>query len=348
MTEQRKRLAKTLVGVTLLLLVFALPWILRAGLGGGKAIYWTHNFILIAIMILATCSMRAIFRTGEMSLGTAGFMLLGGYGAALLTTKLGLSPWLTILLGGLFAAAVAAAVAYPFFRVKGIYFVICTLLLGFVFLYIAGWGKELTGGWQGMQFYDISPEISVGSHTLTFGMKTNIEYFYLAVIVVGLCLFVLYRMEHSRVGLVWKSIREADELAKSVGVNIMAQKIFIFVVACFFTGLAGGLYAFHVHALSPTSTPANIFHFFTSVYCLMYMVVGGAESFYGPIIGTTLFMVLREVGRELDEYWPLIAGVVLILIVFFMPKGLVALGEYVPAWYRKSRGLFRRKAPSPT
>jgi branched-chain amino acid transport system permease protein len=325
------------------LLVLALPWILRAGLGGGKAIYWTHILILIAIMILATSSMRAIYRTGEMSLGTAGFLLLGAYSSALLSIRLGLSPWLTMLLGGLFAAAVAALVAYPFFRVKGIYFVICTLLLGFVFLYMAGYLDWLTGGFQGLTF-TVTPELTIGSHTLVFGTKTNIEYFYLAVIVVGLCLFVLYRMEHSRVGLVWKSIREADELAKSVGVNIMAQKIFIFVVACFFTGLAGGLYAFHVHALSPTSTPANIFHFFTSVYCLMYMVVGGAESFYGPIIGTTLFMVVREIARPLDAYWPLIAGAIMILVVFFMPKGLVAIGEYVPAWYGRLRGFFRRRA----
>ena len=156
----------------------------------------------------------------------------------------------------------------------------------------------------------------------------------------------MYRMEHSRVGMVWKSIREADVLAKSVGVNIMAHKIFIFVVACFFIGIAGGLFAFHVHALSPTSTPANIFHFFTSVYCLMYMVVGGANSFYGPILGTSLFMVLRELGRAVGEYWPMIAGAVLILVVFFMPKGLVATGEYLPVWYRKLRGLFKGKTPS--
>ena len=347
MTDHRMRLTKTLVGVALFLLVFALPWILRAAMPTGKATYWTHILVLVTIMILATSSMRAIFRTGEMSLGTAGFMLLGGYASALLSTKLGLSPWLTIFLGGLFAAAIAAAVAYPFFRVKGVYFVICTLLLGFVFLYIAGYLKEFTGGWSGIQFYDITPQITIGSHTLKFGTKTNIEYFYLAVIVVSLCLFVLYRMEHSRVGLVWNSIREADDLAKSVGVNIMAHKVFIFVVACFFTGIAGGLYGFHVHALSPTSTPANWFHFFTSVYCLLYMVVGGSGSFWGPVIGTSLFMVVREIARPLDAYWPLIAGAVLILIVFFMPKGLVALPEYVPAWYGKLRGLFRRRVPSP-
>jgi branched-chain amino acid transport system permease protein len=335
----RGRLTKTLVMVILLALVLVLPLIVRN-------VYWRHIFILIAIMILATSSMRAIYRTGEVSLGTAGFMLLGGYSSALLSLKLGLSPWITMPLGGLFAAAVAAAVGYPFFRMKGIYFVITTLLLNFVFLYIAGYLDKLTGGWQGLQFFSLSPEITIGPLTITFTTQTNIEYYYLAIIIVGLCLFVLYRMEHSRVGLVWDSIREADNLAQSVGVNIMAQKIFIFVVACFFTGLAGALYAFHVHALSPTSTPANVFHFFTSVYCLLYMVVGGADSFFGPVIGTTLLMLTSELSRPLQSYRPLVYGAILILVVFFMPKGLISLREYFPAWYRKLRGRFRGKTLS--
>jgi branched-chain amino acid transport system permease protein len=339
MTRQALKLTKASVFAAVGLLILALPWILRSAVKG--PVYWTHVLILIAIFILMTSSMRAIYRTGEVSLGVSGFMLLGGYGAALLSAKAGLSPWLTIFLGALLAAAIAALVAYPFFRVKGVYFVIATLLLAFVFLYLAGYFQSLTGGWQGFQFFKITPQITIGSHTLAFTTKTNIEYYYLTVVVVSICLFILYRMEHARVGLIWTSIREADNLAQSVGVNVMAQKILIFVVSCFFTGLAGGLYAFHVHALSPTSTPANVFHFFTSVYCLLYMVVGGTESFYGPILGTTLFMLVREWARPLQDWWPLVAGGLLILIVFFMPKGLVAAPEYLSAWYRKLRGLFR-------
>jgi branched-chain amino acid transport system permease protein len=327
----------------LLLLVFSLPWIL--GLFSG-AVYWRDVFIRIAIFILATSSMRAIFLTGEVSLGTSGFMLLGGYSSALLAAKLGLSPWLTMLIGGLFSAAVAATVAYPFFRIKGIYFVISTLLLAYVFLYLAGWLENLTGGWQGFRFFEISPQLTIGSLTIAFTTKTNIEYYYLTMIVVGFCLFILYRMERSRIGLVWGSIKEADNLAQSVGVNIMAQKIFIFVVACFFSGLAGALFAFHMHALSPTSTPANVFHFFTSVYCLLYMVVGGVDSFFGPMIGTTLLLLISELTRGIQEYKPLVYGGVLILIVFFMPQGLIGLGDYFTILYRKLFGRFRRRVSS--
>ena len=334
----REKLVKRLVAVVILLLVCLLPVIVRND-------YWTHVFIIIAVMMLATAGMRAINRTGEISMGTAGFMLLGAYSSALLTKNLGLSFWIAMPVGGLFSAAVAAAIGYPFFRVKGIYFAICTLLTGFVLLYVAGYMNTLTGGWQGLVF-DFSPNpITIpGVGKLTF--DTDIRYYYLAIIIVGFGLFVLYRMEHSRVGLVWGSIKEADTLAEAVGVNIMAQKIFIFVVACFFAGIAGALYAFYVHALSPSTTPANIFSFFTSVYAILYMVVGGESSFFGPIIGTALFMLIPEFSRGLQMYRPLVYGALLILVVFFMPQGLIGLRDYLPLWYRKLGGRSGGTAPS--
>ena len=333
----REKLVKNLVMVIVLVLVCFLPLIVQND-------YWIHVLILIAIMILVTASMRAIFRTGEISIGTSGFMLLGAYSSALLTKNLGLSVWLTLLMGGLFAAAVALAVGYPFFRIKGVYFSITTLLLAQVFQYTAGYLKELTGGWDGLRFIPPPNPITIpGITTLQF--ETDISYYYLAIIIVGLSLFILYRMERSRVGLVWGSIREADNLAQSVGVNIMAQKIFVFVVACFFTGIAGALYAFYVRALSPATQPGNIFSVFTAIYAILYMVVGGEASFFGPIIGTTLFMLIPEFSRQLQQYRPLVYGALLILIVFFMPQGLVGLSDYFTIWYRKLLGRFRREVP---
>jgi branched-chain amino acid transport system permease protein len=298
--------------------------------------YWIHVLVLIVIMILAAASMRAINRTGEMSLGTAGFMLLGAYSSALLAKKLGLSFWLVLPVGGLFAAFVALAVGYPFFRVKGVYFSISTLLLATVFQYVTGYLKNLTGGWDGVRFIPSPDPISIAGMTLKF--DTDMSYYYLAVIIVGLCLYVLYRMEHSRIGLVWGAIKEADYLAQATGVNIMAHKIFVFVVACFFTGIAGGLYAFYQQAISPATNPGNLFSIFTSIYCVLYMVVGGEASFFGPIIGTALFMLIPEFSRPLQMYRPLVYGTVLILIVFFMPKGLIGLGGYLRLWYGKLFG----------
>jgi branched-chain amino acid transport system permease protein len=122
----------------------------------------------------------------------------------------------------------------------------------------------------------------------------------------------------------------------------MAHKIFVFVVACFFTGIAGGLYAFYQQAISPATNPGNLFSIFTSIYCVLYMVVGGEASFFGPIIGTTLFMLIPEFSRPLQMYRPLVYGAVLILIVFFMPKGLIGLGGYSRLWFEK---LFGKRVP---
>ena len=334
----RAKLIKTLIAVVVLVLVCLLPFIVRNE-------YWTHVFIIIALMMLATAGMRAINRTGEISIGTAGFLLMGAYSSALLSKDVGLSFWITMPAGGLFAAAVAAAIGYPFFRVKGIYFAICTLLTGFVLLYLAGYLNTLTGGWQGFVF-DLSPNpITIpGIGTLTF--DTDISYYYLAIVIVGFGLLVLYRMEHSRVGLTWGAIKEADNLAQSVGINIMAHKIFIFVVACFFTGVAGALYAFYVHAISPSTTPGNIFSFFTSVYAILYMVVGGESNFFGTLMGVALFMLIPEFARGLQAYRPLVYGALLIVVVFFMPRGLISLGDYFALWHRKLSGRSRSTAPS--
>jgi branched-chain amino acid transport system permease protein len=307
--------------------------------------YWIHVLVLITIMILAAASMRVINRTGEMSLGTAGFMLLGAYASALLAKKLGLSFWLAMPVGGLFAASVALAVGYPFFRVKGVYFSISTLLLATVFQYVTGYLKNLTGGWDGVRFIPSPDPITVpGIATLKF--DTDTSYYYLAIVIVGLCLYVLYRMERSRIGLVWGSIKEADNLAQSIGVNIMAHKIFVFVVGCFFTGIAGALYAFYQQAVSPATNPGNVFSVFTSIYCVLYMVVGGEASFFGPIIGTTLFMLIPEFSRPLQMYRPMVYGAVLILIVFFMPKGFIGLGGYFQTAYGNLFGRSRGKVPS--
>jgi branched-chain amino acid transport system permease protein len=330
----RNKSIKRLCTLIVLVIVCLLPQIVRND-------YWIHVLVLITIMILAAASMRAINRTGEMSLGTAGFMLLGAYSSALLAKKLGLSFWLVLPVGGVFAAFVALAVGYPFFRVKGVYFSISTLLLATVFQYVTGYLKNLTGGWDGVRFIPSPNPITIPGIT-TIKFDTDISYYYLAIVIVGLCLYVLYRMERSRIGLVWGSIKEADYLAQSIGVNIMAHKIFVFVVACFFTGIAGGLYAFYQQAISPATNPGNLFSIFTSIYCVLYMVVGGEASFFGPIIGTTLFMLIPEFSRPLQMYRPLVYGAVLILIVFFMPKGLIGLGTYSRLWYRK---LFGEKIP---
>jgi branched-chain amino acid transport system permease protein len=317
----KKQLSKNLSIVALIVFLCLVPVIIKSN-------YWLHVFIIIAINILVAVSLRTIFLTGEVCLGIAGFMLLGGYASALLTLKAGLSFWVAMPLGGLFAAAVALVLGYPFFRVRGIYFAILTLVIAVIFQYVAGYWDSLTTGWHGLTNIPFPDPITLPLiGTITF--DTHVAYYYLSFVIIGLSLLILYRMEQSRIGTVWGAIKESDGLAQSVGINIIWHKIFIFSIACFFSGIAGSLFAHYVHALSPANNPGNQFAIWTSLYAIVYMVVGGEASFAGPIIGAALLMIIPELARPLQEFRPLVNGGVMILIVFFMPGGLTRLPDII-------------------
>jgi len=330
----RRQLSKNLGIVVFLVLLCLVPLFV-------KAVYWIHVLIFVALNVLVAVGLRTISRVGEISLGTAGFMLIGGYTSALLAMKVGLSVWITLPLGGLFAAAVSIAVGYPFFRLKGVYFLILTLFVSEIFRVIAAYWSDMTGGLDGLRGIPPPGPITIpGIATISF--DNEVAYYYLVLVIVVLGLFILYRMEHARIGLVWGAIREADNLAQSVGINIMLHKIFIFSVACFFTGIVGGLYAHYLLAISPTGSPGNIFAVFTSIYIVMYVVVGGTGSFAGPIIGAILLTIVPEMARPLKELRPFVFGGILIVFMFFLRKGLVGLGDYFPIWYRKVLGRLRK------
>jgi branched-chain amino acid transport system permease protein len=334
----KDKMPRNIAFIAGIVFVLALPLIVQNE-------YWIHVFVIIAITILMTACLRTLFQIGEMSLGTAGFMLIGAYTSALLNKYTGISFWVCLPAGGLASAAIAALVGYPFFRVKGAYFVILTLLLAQVFQQLTGYAKEQTGGWDGVRHIPPPDPIAIpGLPPITF--DTDLNYYYFAIVIIAVCLFILYRMQHSRVGLVWGSIRESDFFAQSLGVNIMAQKIFIFVVISFFVGIAGGLYAFYVRALSPATNPGNIFSITASVYLILYMVIGGEGSFLGPILGTALLVLVPEFARGMSVYRPLVSGALMIIIVFFFPKGLVGLAEYVPIWYTSIRNRLKKKVPA--
>jgi branched-chain amino acid transport system permease protein len=220
------------------------------------------------------------------------------------------------------AAGVALIIGYPFMRAKGIYFAILTIMLAEIFRLIM-WYWEYAGASSGLK--DIPPPESINILNMTLSFSDKVTYYYLVLIVVIISLFILYRIERSWFGLMWSSINEADDLAKAVGINIMRQKIFIFVIVSFFMGIAGALYAHYMKSLSPYGTPGSPFGTTASIYTLIYVVVGGAANFAGPIVGATIFTLIPEMVRGLKEYLPLVFGGLLIFIVFVMPGGITGI-----------------------
>ena len=289
-------------------------------------IYWTSVLTMIVINSLMTASLRTIFIIGEFSLGHVGFMCLGAYGSALLTLKAGLPFALTLPIAGLMAGLVAFVLGYPFMRVKGIYFVILTLVTSESIRLLAFNWRSLTGGIDGLIGFPGAGVLSIpGLGRVDFDGFT--EYYYLALTVVCVSLFILYRLEKSKLGFTWLAIREADKMAGAVGVNVLRYKVIAFSVACFFAGLGGALFAHFERALGALGTA--FFGVMTTIYLLIYMVVGGKSKFAGPIIGAMVLSLVSEFTRPLEEYQPMIIGAIAIAVVMIIPEGIVSIPEKI-------------------
>lgn len=308
--------------IAALLIAIAAPPILAS-------IYWTSVLTMIVINSLMTASLRTIYIIGEFSLGHVGFMCLGAYTSALLAEKAGLPFVLTLPAAGLISGLLAFALGYPFMRVKGIYFVILTLVTSESLRLLAFNWRSLTGGLDGLIGFPGAGVLSIpGLGRIDFSGFA--EYYYLTLIVVCVSLFILYCLEKSKLGFTWLAIRDADKMAGSLGVNVLRYKVICFSVSCFFAGLGGGLFAHFERALGPNATA--FFGVMTTIYFLIYMVVGGKSRFAGPILGAVVLSLISEFTRPVEEYQSMVIGAIAIGMVMIIPDGLVSIPEKVRKW----------------
>ncbi len=284
--------------------------------------YWYAIFTTVVINVLLATSLRSVFLVGRISLGHVGFMLVGAYGSALLSMRAGLPLWVTIPVAALMAGLVALLVAYPFLRVTGVYFAMLTLLAAETLRLVAYNWKGMTGASFGLSGIPGPAPITLPVlGVIEFGRVDR--YYYLALAVVVPSMLVLYLLERSDLGLKWRAIRDGEPLARSVGVPVMTYKIANFVIACFFAGLAGALYAHGQRGLDAEAT--SRFGGLMSMYLVVFMVVGGEGPFLGPAVGAALLTIVGQVASAVDEYQPMVVGVIAILVTLAMPDGIAGL-----------------------
>jgi branched-chain amino acid transport system permease protein len=291
--------------------------------------YYLHVLVICVINIILAASLRAMVVTGQMSLGHAGFMGIGAYTSAILAVKLGASPYIGLLLGGVAAMALAALIAYPMTRVKTVYFAMLTMFLGTVIQLVITQWRSLTGGTDGM--------INIPRLGAFLGVNftSKLPNLYFALGLMMIILAFLYFLDRSYLGKTFKAIAQDDALAASVGINVAWYKALIFCLSCFIAGLVGGFYSHYMTVITPDS-----FNFLYSVYILIYMIVGGTKRFGGAIIGAFLLTLIPEMSRFLKEYQPFIFVAVLYLVVFFLPGGLADLPGQLKlhlAWLRHGK-----------
>lgn len=268
---------------------------------GSYADFWaTYNTLIytVGIHALLALSIWLTLACGLLSLANAAFMGIGAYTAALLTLNLGWPFPAALALGALAPVAVALAIGVPTLRLSGVYLAMATLAFGEVSRVVI-LNLDITGGPEGLN-----------------GIPLLTEWWHIALILAVVC-YGLARLRRSRVGRAFEAIKEDEVAARLMGIDVDRHKLFAFALGAAIAGLAGALNAHYTFFISPRE-----YGFENAVDILTMTVFGGISSLIGPVLGATILTLLPELLRFLHDYRLAVNGVILILVVLFLPTGI--------------------------
>ena len=280
--------------------------------------FWVSIVAEIMIWGLFAASVNLLFGyTGLLSFGQAVYFGMGAYGVALGVDVFGLSFWPAALLGVVTATVTAFVTGIFAARLTWHYFAIITVVFSLIFFFIAvGW-KDLTGGDDGLPF-NMPPLFKAGDFELTL-LNLTFQYYFILV-VVAVCFVLMRVILKSPLGFAFVAVRENASRAGLVGYNPYMIRLVSFVFAGFFAGVAGVLFALFSRYVS-----AQFMFWTVSGEGVVWMIVGGSGTLFGPVLGAAFLTIIRE---ELSIYWEhylLVVGVIVILCVSYAPKGIMGL-----------------------
>lgn len=288
---------------------------------------YTSIMIFVGISTMVTVGLCLLMGyTGQVSLGHAAFYGLGAYFSAVLSKTYSLNPWLAMLIAAVATGAFAYIIGYPILKLRGNYLAMATLGIGLIMWTLFNQLVQYTGGPDGMSGI---PYLSIGGFTF----DTNFKRFYLVWFFCLAILFLSQNIVRSRTGRALRAIHGNEAAAESLGINVAQFKVKIFVLSAVYASLAGSLFAHHLRHVSPQP-----FDFTASVKLVVMAVIGGLASIWGAIFGagTTRFLS-DEVLLGLNQYPQLdiiIYGLILMLVMIFMPEGLFVAIRSGTLWLR--------------
>ena len=303
-TSARKTV-KVLGGWPMLIVVAALVIALVVvGFAGG------NNIRRILVRIFLYCTMASMWNlmsgyTGMTSLGQQTFVGLAGYSMAVITATYGMSYVVGWIVGGAVGAVVALILSVILFRMRGMYFAIATWVIAEAF-------KTFFTSWK---------FVKEGNGMSVSGRPGREAIYLLSLALLVVTLVVIYLLLKSRIGLGLTAMRDDADAASSVGVNIFKSKLLCFVIAGFFTALAGGMYFLNNITIYPTSGFSNSW----TVAVVFITIIGGIGTMAGPIVGTLVYILLDEILVKMlpGEWTNIVLGAIAILVILFLPDGIL-------------------------
>jgi branched-chain amino acid transport system permease protein len=314
-----------------LLLLFAMPLYLPRSSDLGI-------INLIGIIIIAVIGLNILVGyCGQLSIGHAGFMAVGAYTTAILTTTLGMPYFAALICSGVSAGLVGLIFGLPSMRVKGFYLAITTIAAQFIIIWIINHWTDVTRGSTGMSV----ASASIGS----FQFDSEVKQFYLIIGITALCVLFSTNLARGRIGRAFIAVRDNDLAAEVMGINVYAYKLLAFFLGCFFAGIAGSLFAQWQGNIT-----AEAFTFNQSILYVGILIIGGLGTSIGPILGVgtmgLLLYGILPIGVKALEgvsflptglstgLSPMIFGAIMIAFLVLEPRGLAHLWSLFKASYR--------------
>ena len=263
--------------------------------------FWaTYNTVIFSVGVNAmlALSIYVTLSCGLLSLANAAFMGIGAYVASLITMQAGLPFPVALAAGGILPALVALVIGIPTLRLSGVYLAMATLGFGEV-VRVVVLNMEITGGPMGLN-----------------GVPPLTEWWHI-VLLLGVTVYFLARVRRSKIGRAFEAIKEDEVAARLMGVNVAGYKLLAFVIGAAIAGVAGALNAHYTFTIGP-----NNYGFENAVDILTMAVFGGTSNLIGPMIGSTILSLLPEVLRHFKDFRLAANGLILILVVLYLPKGI--------------------------
>ena len=310
MLQRKKNYLLPAAGATVLVLAF--PFL-------ANAFGYTYAITLacyVQLYFIAVSGYDVLFGyCGQINMGLAGFYAIGAYGSAILNEYGNIPIILSMIIASVASCVVGAILAYPCGKLQFHFLTLATIAFGNIINQILSHSPGgITGNFNGM--YTQRPSL------FGFDMTSTTSYYFFGLVCVIIFAVIKYHVVHSKLGRAFSAIRDNVKAADGMGINVRLYKVIAFAICALFTGFAGSMYAHLVGFISPDTFTQK-----QSVLFLTMLIFGGTTSFGGSLIGVVALMLVTESIRTLTGYQTLIYGVIIILVVILLPKGV--FGELI-------------------
>lgn len=271
--------------------------------------YWLNVLTNASVLSLASLGVWLTFAIGRINIAQGAFAMIGGYTTAILSTRYGMPFWLCLPLSAVVAAAFGVAIGAAILRLRGVYFAMITLSLTEAVRLAFLNGGDFTNGASGI--------VNIPRPA---GIDTPLDFYLLAAVLLLAGLLATWRIATCRLGWIFHSLRQNEELSASIGIDVARYRVIAFGFSCAMGGMAGSFFAVFHQNIYPASYTVQ-----DSINAMLYCFLGGLDFVLGPVVGAFLLVIAFELLGDIQRYQALLYGILMISVILFLPNGILSL-----------------------